>query len=79
VKLNILLFPLALLSGVKVITSNAWEHAARRRLCGDGTENPGVPGVNGIVIVFYVNDFTQAAGINFCLSEPDRLYFAATQ
>jgi hypothetical protein len=60
-------------SGVMVITSAAWEHAARRRLCGDGTENPGVPGMNGIVIVFYIDDdFTQATGISFHLPQPNR-------
>ena len=58
-------------------TYEAWVHVGQERLCGNGTENPGVAGVNGIVILFKIDDaFTQAAGINFAIG--DRLYFTAT-
>jgi hypothetical protein len=63
--------------GVMTNTYDAWVHVGQQRLCGNGTENPGVAGVNGIVIMFNVDDvFTQAAGINFSIG--DRSYFTAT-
>ena len=31
-------------------------HIFRRQLCGDGTGNSGVAGINGVVIVFNVTD-----------------------
>jgi len=57
-------------------TDDAWTHVARIPLCGDGTDNPGVEGINGVVLLFYVDDaFTQPAGMNIPLG--DTLYFTS--
>ena len=39
-----------------VDTNDIGMHIFRRQLCGDGTGNPGVAGINGVVIVFNVTD-----------------------